>query len=369
MNKYAFRNIDIVNLLFLTLTPIAAAVLVYFWVNIDGFHFGQIFLGIILYFITGFSITAGYHRLFAHRAYDANPIVKFLFLVFGAATFQNSVLKWCSDHRVHHQKVDTANDPYNIQEGFFYAHMGWVILKKNGDVKANYARDFFSDKMIMWQHKYYLPLSVISGFVLPAVLGQIFFHSWLGGLAIGGFTRVVFVHHCTFFINSLCHCLGSTPYTDTNSAKDSWFMAFFTFGEGYHNFHHYFQADYRNGIYWYQFDPTKWLIRVLQATGLAFKLKFTSQEKILAAKMQMKVKGLKAKLAANEKFHQDVEALKVRVLEALNNFQELKKQYKVTKGQEIKARMIAARSEFQATMKAWNLYISYLNVYPVANCL
>lgn len=365
MNKYTFKNIDFINLLFLALTPVAAVVLTILWIQSGSFHWGQVAMGIILYFMTGMSITAGYHRLFAHKAYDANPLIKLFFLVFGAAAFQNSVLKWGSDHRVHHTKVDTEADPYSIQEGFFYAHMGWVFLKKNSEIKERYAKDFLSDKLVMWQHKYYIPIAVLAGLVFPATLGQLFFNSWLGGLAVGGFARVVMVHHCTFFINSLCHCIGSTPYTDTNSAKDSWFMALFTFGEGYHNFHHFFQADYRNGIRWYQYDPTKWLIRTLQSMGLASKLKRTSQEKILTARMQMRLKALNAKIAANEKFKEEVEQLKTRVLEALNNFQETKNQYKAQKCRELKAKMLAARNEFDATMEAWNMYMNYLKVCPI----
>lgn len=365
MNKYSLKNIDVVNMLFLALTPVTAVATVLLWIYVDGFTWGQMFLGLGMYLLTGFSITAGYHRLFAHKAYDANPLVKLFFLIFGAAAFQNSVLKWGSDHRVHHTKVDSDEDPYSIQEGFWYAHMGWVILKKNSEIKQKYAADFLKDKLVLWQHKYYLPISVIAGFVFPAVMGQVFFNSWLGGLAIGGFARVVFVHHCTFFINSLCHYVGTTPYTDTNSAKDSWFMAFLTFGEGYHNFHHYFQADYRNGIRWYQFDPTKWLIRSLQVCGLASKLKLTSQEKILAARMQMKVKTLNAKLAANEKFKEEVEQLKARVLERWTNFQELKNQYKEQKCNELKARVETAKKEFNETLEAWNMYVNYVRAYPL----
>lgn len=365
MQKYSLKNIDIVNFLFLFLTPIASVILVALWIEKDGFHWGQIIMGVVLYYATGMSITAGYHRLFSHRAYEANWFVKLIFLLFGAATFQNSVLKWGSDHRVHHTKVDTEDDPYSIQEGFFYAHMGWVFLKKNSEIKNKFAKDFLQDKLVMWQHKYYFIIAAVMGFGFPALMGQLLFGSWLGGLAVGGFCRVVVVHHCTFFINSLCHTLGTTPYTDTNSAKDSWFMAIFTFGEGYHNFHHYFQVDYRNGIRWYHFDPTKWLIRGLNMIGLADKLKLTPQEKILAAKMQMKMKQLKPKISANEKFQQEVEALKARVLENLRNFQELRDEYKASKAEEIRTRMLAARREFRATLEAWNLYLSYLNACPV----
>lgn len=360
MNKYSFKNIDLTNFLFLLLTPITAVTLVLNWVHADGFNWGQVLLASVLYFVTGMSITAGYHRLFAHKAYDVHPLVKLIFLIFGAAAFQNSVLKWASDHRLHHAKVDSSEDPYSIEEGFFHAHMGWVILKKNGEIKDRYARDFLSDKMILWQHNYYFFIAVVAGLILPALLGQYFFDSWLGGLAVGGFARVVFVHHCTFFINSLCHYIGTTPYTDTNSAKDSWFMALLTFGEGYHNFHHFFQTDYRNGIRWYHFDPTKWLIGILNSSGLATKLKRTSHEKILAARMQMKIKNLNDKIAADSKFQNEIDALKSRVLESLKTFQELKNQYKMTKAKEIRERMLKAKSDFHSTLEAWDLYLRYL---------
>lgn len=365
MHKYSLKNIDFVNFFFLFLTPIASVVLVAAWIQQDGFHWGPVVMGIILYYVTGMSITAGYHRLFAHKAYEAHWAPKLFFLLFGAATFQNSVLKWGSDHRVHHTKVDTEHDPYSIQEGFFYAHMGWVFLKKNSDIKDKFAKDFLNDKLIMWQHKYYFIIAAAVGFGFPALMGELLFNSWLGGLAVAGFSRVVIVHHCTFFINSLCHTLGTTPYTDTNSAKDSWFMAIFTFGEGYHNFHHYFQVDYRNGIRWYHFDPTKWLIRSLAFVGMADKLKLTSQEKILAAKMQMKLKQLNPKLSANEKFQHEVEALKLRVLEALKNFQDLKNEYKASKAKEIRAKMLEAQLEFRATLEAWDHYVSYLHAFPI----
>lgn len=366
MHRYNVKDIDWVNFFFLFLSPLAAAFLIYFWIKLDGFDYGQILMGILFYFITGISITAGYHRLFSHKAYTAHPLVKLIFLIFGAATFQNSVLKWGSDHRLHHTKVDTEDDPYSIQEGFFYAHMGWVFLKKNGDIKEKYAKDFLSDKLVLWQHKYYLLISVLAGLVLPALLGQLFFNSWLGGLAVAGMARVVLVHHCTFFINSLCHYLGTTPYTDTNSAKDSWIMALFTFGEGYHNFHHFFQNDYRNGIRWFHFDPTKWLINVLQFLGLAFNLKSTSHDKILAAKMHMRVKTLKDKTLFDDKFYQEVELLKNKVIESLRQFQDLKNQYRESKLIEIKNKMLEARSEFEKRLDTWNEYLSSLGAIPVS---
>src|SRR5689334_17454221 len=130
-----FKKYDLVNLAFLTVTPIAAIFLDYLWIMKDGFQWGQVLMGVVFYMAAGISITGGYHRLFAHKAYDAHPFIKFFYLVFGAGAFQNSVLKWGSDHRLHHQKVDSDVDPYSITEGFWYAHIGWIVVKKNSEIK------------------------------------------------------------------------------------------------------------------------------------------------------------------------------------------------------------------------------------------
>jgi stearoyl-CoA desaturase (delta-9 desaturase) len=285
------NEIDWVNTIFLCATPILGIILsIYFFRNTNK-YLGQIILGIVFYIATGLSITAGYHRLFSHRTYKANPFLKLIFLLFGAAAFQNSALKWSTDHRVHHNHVDGEYDPYNINKGFFYAHIGWIFFKENANANAieNFPKDLLNDKLLMWQHRHYIPLAVLMGFVLPTVLGY-FLGSALGGLAIAGLVRLVFVHHCTFFINSLCHIVGTRPYTDSNTARDSFIMAFFSYGEGYHNYHHFFPSDYRNGVKWYQFDPTKWLILTASVFGLARDLKKVPERIITEAKSRMLAK-------------------------------------------------------------------------------
>src|SRR6185312_3004705 len=114
------------------------------------------------------------------------------------------------------------------------------------------------------------PIAILMGFVLPTALGWMVGGWWtaLGSLLIAGVARVVFVHHMTFFINSMCHTLGRQPYSSRCTARDSALMAWLTFGEGYHNFHHEYQHDYRNGVKPWQFDPTKWCIWLLYKTGL-----------------------------------------------------------------------------------------------------
>jgi stearoyl-CoA desaturase (delta-9 desaturase) len=234
----------------------------------------------------GFSVTAGYHRLFAHGTYRAHGLVRAFYLVFGAAAVENSALKWCSDHRRHHSYVDEADDPYNIRRGFWWAHMGWIFFKDPPQAPGGDVRDLERDALVRWQHRFYVPLAVLAGFAMPMAVGWALGDAW-GGLVLAGFARLIVLYHATFCVNSLAHYIGSQPYSDRNSSRDSFVTALITLGEGYHNFHHTFPYDYRNGIRGYQVDPTKWLIHALSATGLATDLVRAPQDTILKARLRM----------------------------------------------------------------------------------
>jgi stearoyl-CoA desaturase (delta-9 desaturase) len=256
---------------------------VYLWFfGFDWFHVGMFF---VMFILTGFSITAGYHRLFAHKTFEAKWPLRLMVLLFGAGAFENSVLEWTSDHRRHHKHVDHDEDPYNIQKGFFHAHMGWILFKLNAEPPLDNVPDLERDPLVRWQHRYVHVLAVLVGFVLPSVAGFLY-DGWvgaLGGLLIGGVARIVATQHTTFFINSACHCMGRQPYSTKCSARDSFFLALFTLGEGYHNYHHEFQYDYRNGVKPWQWDPTKWLIWVLSKIGVTSHLRRVPSDKIAAA--------------------------------------------------------------------------------------
>ena len=229
---------------------------------------------------SGLGITFGYHRLFAHRSFKAHPAIQFLAMICGSAALQNSIVKWCSDHRLHHKKLDTKDDPYSITKGFFHAHIGWIIEDKPIEIKN--VDDLISNKIVMFQHKYYWPIAISFSFVLPMVIGG-YFGRPLGGLLWGGFLKLTLVHHFTFFINSLCHYVGKKPFEINTTARDSWWVAYLTFGEGFHNFHHKFQWDYRNGIRWYDFDPSKWAIKFLSFLNLTKDIKRVHDHIILKA--------------------------------------------------------------------------------------
>ena len=289
-----FNRVEWVTSGFLIITALltVTAVPAYLW------HYGWdwFLFGVFLFFYpaTGISITMGYHRLFSHKAYRAKWPVKIFVLLFGAAAFENSALWWSSEHRKHHKHVDTDEDPYDITKGFFWAHMGWLMFKLKPVPPLDNVQDLKKDKLVMWQHKWVHPISFFVSFFIPTLIGYGYAHftgnltpmaGALGGFLIPGVARVVMVQHATFCINSLCHMIGSRPYSTNHTARDSWIAAIFTMGEGYHNYHHEFEWDYRNGVKSWQLDPSKWAIWTLSKIGLTSGLRRVPKERILLAEM------------------------------------------------------------------------------------
>jgi len=214
--------------------------------------------------------------------------VRLLYLVFGTMALQNSVFAWCAGHRAHHLHVDDVDrDPYSARRGFWFSHIGWMLREyPSGRPDFSNIPDLKRDPMLAFQHRYYVPLALATNIGLPLILGILFHDVW-GMLILAGVLRLVWSHHVTFFINSLAHMWGSRPYTEDNSARDNPVLAVITYGEGYHNFHHIFAHDYRNGVRWWQWDPTKWLIAGLQLFGLTRRLKRTPVFQIQRALLAM----------------------------------------------------------------------------------
>ncbi len=368
MNKQPVNSIDWPSTLFLTLTPILVIPLSIYYFKTETFNFWMIPIFIFFYYAMGMSITGGYHRLFSHRAYEASWIVRFLYLFFGAGAYQNSARKWCIDHRLHHRYVDEDKDPYSINKGFWYAHFFWMCVKedwRDSDLGKPYARDLDKDALVVLQDKYYFTIATFSCFILPALVGWAA-GSWVGGLLFGGLLRMVVVHHFTFFINSACHFWGRQPYTDKNTARDNGVLALFTYGEGYHNFHHIFHADYRNGIRWYHYDPTKWFIRFLAYMKLVSHLKITPEFEIFKAKMQMAEKRLReGGMVQWHNMESAVEMLKFKADEAHKRFALLRKEYEEVRKnfaksqtqrlQQLREDLHHAQRELQAVCQQWQL--------------
>jgi stearoyl-CoA desaturase (Delta-9 desaturase) len=361
------------NVAHLTLVPLGTLILttLYF---MYGTAFLPIFIFSLIYFIfTSLSVTGGYHRYFAHKSYECSTAVKIFWLLIGAGAFQGSALKWATDHRRHHRFVDTPDDPYNINNGFWYAHMGWLVREDNPKYAGLLDADLQRDKWINLQHRYYLRIAFTMAYLFPALVGWAL-GSALGGLAIGGGLRLLVSNHGTFFINSLCHWAGRQPYTDENTARDSLLMAILTQGEGYHNYHHKFQYDYRNGIRWYHWDPTKWFVAFLKKVGHASHLKRAPAPQILKARLYMEQKRLVNIGIPAEKlspFRERVEEAQKKWRVLCEDYQALKANVKersreklVSMRQEIKA----AKREFRSARMHWGshtkqLKLAYLPTY------
>jgi stearoyl-CoA desaturase (delta-9 desaturase) len=245
--------------------PVYAYFFDYSWV--DWAMFG------LLYTVTAMGITVGYHRLLSHRSFNCPNWVKGCLLIAGGWALENSALKWASAHIRHHARCDQDEDPYNAQRGFWYSHVGWVFFKDPLSYDEKYTSRLRQDPVVLWQHRYYVPI-VLSGLALPFVVGFLY-NGWIGGLGcflLAGVGRTFFVLNSTFCINSICHIWGTQPHTTADSSRDSWVVSLLTFGEGYHNYHHAHQRDFRNGPRWYNFDPSKWAIYGLSLAGLAWDL-------------------------------------------------------------------------------------------------
>jgi stearoyl-CoA desaturase (Delta-9 desaturase) len=299
-SRFPFNRVDwlvssfLIGTLFLSLT--AVPLYLYFF-GIDWF---QIALFFVMLCACGFSITLGYHRLFSHLTFKAHWLVRLFTVVFGAGAFENSVLLWACEHRSHHKHVDHDEDPYSISKGLFYAHIGWLMFKLKPEPNFDNVADLKKDPLLVWQDRHIHLLAVLVAFVLPATVGFAWggWKAALGAFLVAGVLRVVVLQHATFCINSLCHYIGEQPYSSKCSARDSWLMAIVTLGEGYHNYHHEFQYDYRNGVKPWQIDPTKWIIWTLSKVGLAKQLRRVPTEKIVLCELAEAQRQLERRLAS-----------------------------------------------------------------------
>ncbi len=290
------KGIDYITMYFLILTPIIGVLGTALYTWYQGFHAWMLLLFLGMYAAVGMSICAGYHRFFSHKSYEASAPVQVFYAIFGAMAAQNSILWWSSSHRIHHQYVDRDWDPYNIQRGFWWAHVLWVFYRHDAPDAESNAVDLLKNPIVQWQNRWYRFLLIGVGFGLPTLIGAMFGDP-LAGLLWGGFLRLAVIHHTTFFVNSLAHYIGKPTYNAEVSARDNWGVALLTLGEGYHSFHHRFPADFRNGIRWYHWDPAKWFIAALRGVGLASDLRSASPPQVEQARMHAELRAIEPHLA------------------------------------------------------------------------
>lgn len=239
---------------------------------------GLILTTLALVFISGLAITAGYHRCYSHNAYKIHPVIEAILLFFGSIATQGSAFRWVHDHRLHHAHVDTDQDPYSVKKGLFHAHVLWMF-HRGREINPKVISDLYRKKLLVFQHKYYELCMLVCSTLTFLAVGWCVKDYW-GAFLFAWWVRLFLLHHTTWCINSLAHYWGTQNYAEEHSAVDNYLISLLTYGEGYHNYHHTFAQDYRNGIRWYHFDPTKWLIWILYKLGLAYDLKQTNNYRI-----------------------------------------------------------------------------------------
>jgi len=324
---------------------------IYFYYNMPAW--GMWVTAFVLLYLTGLSITAGYHRYFAHRAYKAHPLVEYALLFFGSMSAQGSALRWGFDHRLHHAHVDTDDDPYSINKGFWYAHWLW-ILEKPLPIDPKVVPDMMKNKLVVFQETYYPFIMVATNALAWLFVGWLF-NDYLGAFFIATMLRMFALHHFTWFINSLAHTWGDKPFCQEQSAVNNYILALLTFGEGYHNYHHVFANDYRNGIRWYHFDPTKWLIWTLSKLGLAHNLK-SMDAAIINKRLVIERKNLlldRITTLLKEKKEElivQVDSLSERILQRIAQFNQMKENY-YTAQKEAKSTLKKELKEIRRSLK------------------
>jgi len=235
-------------------------------------------LGVALWWASGLGITAGAHRLWAHKSYSAKLELRVFLAALNSMAFQGSIHEWARDHRTHHKGSDTTADPHNMGRGFFFAHMGWVCVRKHPDVFALGRKipmdDLEADAVVAWQKRHYLLSVLAMCYVAPALLG-----AWLqggpdgawAGFWVAGVLRHVWVLHMTWLVNSAAHMWGDKPYDPESKPSENLLVSIGAIGEGWHNYHHKFPSDYAAGEYDVtqgSYNPTKLFIDCCAALGL-----------------------------------------------------------------------------------------------------
>jgi stearoyl-CoA desaturase (delta-9 desaturase) len=254
---------DSAPFLILQLTPLL--------ILVTGISWKSVALLAVTFWGRMFFITAGYHRYFSHRSYRLARFPQFLMALGGSSAAQKGVLWWASHHRDHHRYSDTDKDVHSPQRGFWWSHAGWIVCEKHAETKWDRIKDFAKYPELRWLNKY--------DWVAPwSLAGLCFLIDGWRGLVVGFLTSTVLLWHATFFINSLAHVFGRRRYATEDTSRNSALLAVLTMGEGWHNNHHYFQASARQGFFWWEWDPSFYILRALSWVGIVKDLKAPSAQ-------------------------------------------------------------------------------------------
>ncbi|CAI2352718.1 unnamed protein product [Caenorhabditis sp. 36 PRJEB53466] len=239
----------------------------------------------VLHTLGSMGVTGGAHRLWAHRSYKATTPFRVFLMCINNIALQNDIIEWARDHRCHHKWTDTDADPHSTLRGMFFAHMGWLLVKKHEEVRKRGAKldlsDLYNDPVLVFQRRNYLPLVLLFCFVLPTFIPV---YVWGESAFIAFYTaalfRYCFTLHVTWCINSVSHWIGWQPYDHNATSVDNLWTTVTAVGEGGHNYHHAFPQDYRTSEHASWLNWTRVLIDLGAALGMVYDRKTTAEEAI-----------------------------------------------------------------------------------------
>ncbi|XP_076814574.1 stearoyl-CoA desaturase 5-like isoform X2 [Clavelina lepadiformis] len=250
-------------------------------------HPGTIAWEFFYYVMAALGVTAGAHRLWSHKSYKARLPLKIFLAALNSMALQNSIFDWARDHRVHHKFSETDADPHNAKRGFFFCHVGWLLVKKHPDVMEKGKRvdvmDLCNDPVVMLQHRHYIPSVILMCFGLPTAVPLLWGESlWISYLMC--VLRYCSLLNTTWCVNSVAHMWGNKPYDKSINPAQNMFVTICAIGEGFHNYHHVFPHDYATSEFGFRFNLTTAFLDCMFYLGLAYDLRTVAPETILARK-------------------------------------------------------------------------------------
>lgn len=252
-------------------------------------HWQTLVFACVLHYIGAFGITAGCHRLWTHRSYKAKLPFRIFLAYCASVAAQNHIFEWSRDHRVHHKYSETNADPHNAKRGFFFAHIGWLMVRKHPDViakgKGINCDDLLRDPVVYIQKKFYIPIMFLCNYILPTLLPHILWNeSLITSYFICAILRYCTTLHCTWAVNSFAHLFGNKPYDKYINPAENAFVALGALGEGWHNFHHTFPYDYATSELGWRVNFTTIILDFLAKYGQVYDRKRVPKEVYTARK-------------------------------------------------------------------------------------
>ena len=235
---------------------------------------------LVTYFVRVFALTAGFHRYFSHRSFKTSRWFQFVLAWVGTSSAQLGPMWWAANHRHHHQHSDKSEDIHSpVIKNAFWAHIGWVLCRSYREIQQDRVKDLIKFPELRFIDRFHiLPVLLLIGalYVVGTLLNIYFPGLGTSGLQMvmwGFFVSTILVYHVTFLVNSAAHIFGRKRFVTDDESRNSWWVALLTFGEGWHNNHHRWPLSARQGMYWWEFDLTYLILRLLERIGLIWDIK------------------------------------------------------------------------------------------------